>query len=91
MSTHIWLGLAVLIALSFTWWKRQVRRRAVLLAHVAHLEEKLEATASSGIRLASHIGSLERLLVQKGLLDESELEGRRERQRPQPPGSSELH
>lgn len=90
-SPTILLGVAVVIALCFSWWKRQTRQRATLLAHLAHLEEKLDATALAGRRLSSQMGRLERLLVHKGLLEEGEIEDGSLSHRGERRGSTELH
>lgn len=91
LSQAFWLGVAVLVALSFTWWKRQVGRRAALLARMAHLEEKLDATTAAGRRLALQMSRLEKLLVQKGLLDPEDIDEGAEPQRSERRSSTELH
>lgn len=85
-SPAIGLGLAVGVALCFTWWKRQVRQRAILLAHLAHLEQKLEASMLSNRRLSAQMGKLERRLVLKGLLEPEELDEAADSDRRSPGG-----
>lgn len=88
---QVLLVLAGALAVGLPLLRRLASERAASSARIDRAEERIAQLTGSELRLSGQLAHLERLLVEKGLLEEEEVERKRAPVRQEPTGPSGLH